>query len=112
MLKKRLMLVATLLLLVACQKAVQAPAEAVYAIRGNKLSPLYPVEVKQNSEDVYITLKSGAPLPEITSYDLAGNRISFNFSLVENTIVVPGKFQHLQLAHDKDDVVDIIRQND
>ena len=112
MLKKRLAFAVTILLMVACQKSVHAPTEAVYAIKGNKLSPLYPVEVKQNSEDVFISLKPGAPLPEITSYDIAGNKISFNFSLVENTIVVPGKFQHLQLAHEKDDVIDIIRQND
>jgi len=94
-----------------CQKAVKAPQEAAYAIRGDRQSTLYPVEVKQNSEDVFITLKPLAPLPEISSYDRAENKISFNFSLVGNTIVVPGKFEHLRLAQGNDNVIDIIRQH-
>jgi hypothetical protein len=97
--------------LCGCQKAVKAPQEAAYTIKGDRQSTLYPIKVKQNSEDVFITLKPHAPLPEISSYDRAANKISFNFSLVENTIVVPGKFEHLRLTHANDDVVDIIRQD-
>ena len=94
-----------------CQKAVKPPSEAVYVITGNKLSPLYPIEVKKNSEDVFITLKSGSPLPEITSFDTAGNKIEFKFSLVGNTIAVPGKFMHIRLTHGQDDAIDISYQN-
>ena len=95
----------------ACQKAVKAPVDAVYIIKGNKQSQLYPLEVKQNSEDVFITLAPGAPLPEISSYDAAGNKIAFNFSVVDNTIVVPGKFERLRLAHGNDDVIEIIHKS-
>lgn len=95
----------------ACQKAVKAPEEAVYIIKGNKSSLLYPTEVKQNNEDVLITLKPDAPLPDITSLDKAENKIEFRFSLVQNTIVVPGKFVHLRLSHDKDESIDILRKD-
>ena len=111
-LKKLFLLLATASLCVACQKAVKAPVDAVYIIKGNKQSLLYPLEVKQNSEDVFITLAPNAPLPEISSYDAVNNKIAFNFSVVENTIVVPGKFEHLRLTHGNDDVIDIIRKND
>ena len=110
-LKKLFLAIATMTVLVACQKAVKAPVDAVYSIKGNKQSLLYPLEVKQNSEDVFITLPPNAPLPEISSFDAAGNKITFNFSLVENTIVVPGKFEHLRLSHGSDDAIDILRQH-
>jgi len=109
--KKTFVLLAIAGSLVACQKAVKAPVDAVYLIKGNKQSMLYPTEVKQNSEDVFITLKPGAPMPEISSFDAAENKIQFNFSLVENTIVVPGKFERLRLSHGSDDAIEILRQN-
>ena len=111
LLKKIVLLIMVVGSLQACQKAVKAPVDAVYVIQGSKQSVLYPVEVKQNSEDFYITLKAGAPLPTISSYDAAENKISFNFTVVENTIVVPGKFEHLRLSHDGDEAIDILRKN-
>ncbi len=110
-LNKIVMLLASASLCVACQKAVKAPEDAVYSIQGSKQSLLFPLEVKQKGEDVFITLAPNAPLPEISSYDAAENKIPFNFSLVENTIVVPEKFEHLRLSHGKDDVIDIFRKN-
>jgi len=110
-LKKTVMLLVSASLCVACQKAVKAPQDAVYSIKGSKQSLLFPLEVKQKGEDVFITLAPNAPLPEISSFDSAENKIPFNFSLVENTIVVPEKFEHLRLSHGKDDVIDIYRKN-
>jgi len=104
-------LLLVLVLCTACQKAVKAPEEAVYIIKGNQSSALYPIEVKQNNEDVLITLKPHAPLPDIASLDQAENKIEFKFSLIENTIVVPGKFAHLRLTHDKDEPIDILRKD-
>lgn len=98
-------------MLAACQEAVRAPVDAVYTVKGNKQSLLYPLEVKQNNEDVFIKLQANAPMPKISSFDAAENKIPFNFSLVENTIVVPNKFEHLRLSHGSDDVIDITLQH-
>ena len=102
---------AVLLLMAACQKALKAPVESSYLIKGNKQSRLYPLDVRQHSEDALIELKAGAPLPEIESLDAAGNNIKFNFHIVSNTIVVPGKFEHLHLHYGSDEAVDIFRQD-
>ena len=107
---KTIALISAFFLLAGCQKAVKAPVESLYRIQGSKQSPIYPVDVKQNSEDVLIQLQADAPLPEITSLDLAGNKIPFNFHIVNNTIVVPGKFAHLRLTHATDETIDILQE--
>ena len=107
---KTILFISAFFLLAGCQKAVKAPIDSVYVIKGNKQSALFPIDVKQNSEDVLIQLKTDAPLPEISSLDLAGNKIPFNFHIVNNTIVVPGKFAHLRLTHAADDAIDILQE--
>ena len=107
LLPKLALIAAALCLISACQKAVKAPSESIYRIEGSKQSTLYPLEVKQNGEDVFIQLKPGAPLPEIISLDLVGNKMAFNYHFVNDTIVIPGKFEHIRLLHNGDDTIDI-----
>ena len=103
--------IASMLFLNGCQKAIKAPVDAHYLIQGDVKSTIYPVDVKQNSEDVFIQLQANAPLPTIISIDATGDKIAFNYRVENNKIITPGKFTHLQMHHQHDGVIDIIKQD-
>lgn len=99
---------AALLLLAACDRAVNVNKRVPYAIEGDPHSVLYPLEVKRDSEDVRIQLKQFAPVPEVFSVDPSGRTVAFNFTVAGNTLIVPGKFDHLRLRHEGAQAIDII----
>lgn len=101
--------VAALLLLAACDRAVRAHVDVAYRVEGNPQSALYPVEVRQDNEDVLIRLKNSAPAPEVTSIDPAGHEAAFNFAADGDRLLVPAKFDHLRLRY-QGDTVDILRK--
>jgi len=108
--KYRLIAIICLVLSVsACQKAVSPPETTSYSISGDKNSPIYPQDILSSSEDVHIRLKTAAPDPQVWSYDSHGNPLQFNFSREADTLVIPGKFEHLQLRHGNDQLVDIVK---
>lgn len=100
--------VTTLLLLSACDNAVRANKNVTYTIKGDTQSLIYPLAVKQDSEDVRIQMKQSAPLPEIFSIDAKGNAVAFIYTSEGDAIIVPGKFDHLQLRHAGTKPIDII----
>lgn len=99
---------ASLLLLSACDNAVIENKAVTYQITGDKQSLLYPLSVKRDSEDVLIELKELAQLPEIVSVDALGKEVAFNYTTEQRTLVVPNKFEHIQLRHAGTAPVDII----
>lgn len=90
---------AGLLLLAACDNAVRLHAHAPYLIEGDARGALYPLSVTRDSEDVHIELKNEAPPPEVYTVDHAGHATPYNFTLTGHTLVVPGKFERIQLRH-------------
>ncbi len=105
-----IILVAMLSLLPACDKAVRSSNAISYIVKGDPHSALYPLEVKRESEDVQIEMKHSAPLPDVFSIDAGGHALVFNFKIEGNKLVVPAKFDHLQLRHGAADKVDIFRE--
>ena len=99
---------ATLLGLAACDQAVMANKSARYLIKGDPHSALYPIEVKRDGEDVRIVLHDAAPVPAIFSVDALGRAVAFHFTIKGTALIVPGKFDHLQLRHEGTGAVDIV----
>ena len=95
------------LLLCACQKAVRSPETVTYLIKGDKHSAIYPLDIVSSSEDVHIHLPPAAPDPQVWAMENNGNPVQFNFSREGDTLIVPGKFEHLQLRHAPDGAIDI-----
>ncbi|WP_304770548.1 hypothetical protein [Undibacterium sp.] len=109
-LNRRIIFMAVFFLLSACERAVNGHKTVSYLIHGEKQGVLYPLEVRQHSEDVLIQLKESAPVPDILSVDAKGRVVPFSFTTEGTMLVVPGKFDHLRLRHDGVGTVDIIRQ--
>ncbi|HEY8101078.1 MAG TPA: TrbG/VirB9 family P-type conjugative transfer protein [Burkholderiaceae bacterium] len=98
----------TLSLLTACDNAVRVKKNVTYSIKGDPQNVIYPLAVKPDSEDVRIQMKESAPIPEIFSIDARENAVAFNFTTEGSTIIVPGKFDHLQLRLKGAKPIDII----
>ncbi|MBC7861160.1 MAG: hypothetical protein H7Z39_20755 [Burkholderiaceae bacterium] len=98
---KRLILAAGLglLLLAGCDNAVRAKRHAAFIVRGDAASALYPVAVARDSENVSITLKDAAPTPQVFSIDAAGHATQFNATINGHVLMVPAKFERLELRH-------------
>jgi hypothetical protein len=96
-------------LLSACGEAVRAPKVATYRIQGQPSSTLYPLSVKEMSEDVVIQLKANTQAPVAYSVDTEGKSIPFNYHVEGNTLTIPGKFDHLILTRPDASRVDIFR---
>ena len=107
---KLLILSAILVLLCGCEAAVSPHKVATYHINGDPKSALYPVSVKEISEDVVIQLPESAPASDVFSVDEAGKPVAFNFTRDGSTIVVPGKFDHLVLSRQGVPTIDRLRQ--
>lgn len=101
-LHKRLTLAAGagLLLLAGCDNAVRVVPHAAFVVKGDSASALYPVAVARDSEDVSITLKDTAPTPQVFSVDAAGHATQFNATINGHVLLVPGKFERLELRQD------------
>ncbi|OWW20416.1 hypothetical protein AYR66_13905 [Noviherbaspirillum denitrificans] len=99
-----------LLLVTACDKAVRYHISASYVIKGNPDSALYPLEVKESNEDVLIRLKKAMPVPEVVSLDADGHEVPFYFTMNGDTLLVPAKFDHLQLRYKGSDATDILKK--
>lgn len=100
---KRLVLAAAgagLLLLAGCDNAVRARPHAALTVKGDPASALYPLSVARESEDVNITLKDTAPTPQVFSVDAAGHATLYNATINGHVLVVPAKFERLELRHD------------
>ena len=107
----QLLLVLSLLLsATACERAVGIHRPAAFVIAGDKASEIYPLEVREQSEDVVIQMKPGAPTPHIVSIDARGEESAYNFKMEGDQIVVPDKFSHLSLRHPGDSNVEISRK--
>jgi hypothetical protein len=102
---------AALLLLAACDNAVNPNKRVPYLIKGDPHSVLYPLDVKRDSEDVRIELKESAPVPEVFSVDASGRAVAFNFTVEGNTLIVPGKFDHLRLRYKGAEAIDIVSED-
>jgi hypothetical protein len=102
--------VATTLAFSACDKAVRKHETITYHIEGDANGNLYPINVEQHSEDVYIELKKSAPIPEVFSVDMKGQEKAFLFKIEQGTLIIPGKFIHLSLRHAGEKSVEIIRE--
>lgn len=81
-----------------------------YLIEGDVNGKLYPIIVEQHSEDVYIKLKESAPIPEVFSVDMKGKEKTYLFTVEQNTLIIPGKFEHLSLRHVGEKSVEIIQE--
>ena len=81
-----------------------------YQIHGDLSGKLYPIIVEQHSEDVFIILKESAPIPEVFSVDTKGQEKAFLFKIEQNTLIIPGKFDHISLRHVGEKSVDIVRK--
>ena len=92
----------------ACEKAVREHETATYQIQGDLNGKLYPIMVEQHSEDVFITLKESAPIPKVFSVDTKGQENVFLFKMEQNTLIIPGKFDHISLRHAGEKSVEII----
>jgi hypothetical protein len=99
-----------MLLLAACDKAVTMHKSVSYLIKGGQTGALYPLDVKEGNEDVRVTLKDSAPVPEIVSIDASGNEVAFNFTIEDHALIMPGKFEHLRLRHEGNESIDIFRK--
>ena len=100
---------AALFLLTGCDRVVNfnPHPRVTYTIKGNRNSELYPLDVKRNGEDVRIELKKPALIPKIFLLDASGRRIAFDYKMTGSTLIVPGKFDHLQLLEDGSEPIDI-----
>jgi len=107
--KWAILLAVVSMLLSGCDNAVRPNARTNYTISGDRQSMLYPLDVKTDGEDVRIQLKDKAPAPEIFSLDESGHAETFNFRSEGSTLIVPGKFDHLQLRHPGAQAVDLYR---
>lgn len=96
------------MLLAACDNAVLMNKRASYVVKGDAHSVLYPVSVTRDSEDVHIQMRDEAPVPEVVSFDAAGRAEPFNFAVSGHMLVMPGKFDRIELRHQGDAPVDII----
>ncbi len=99
----------TTLFLTACDKVVNfnPPSNITFTIKGDRASELYPVSVKSEGEDVRIELKKPAPELKISSLDASGRRMAFNFEVTGSAVILPGKFDHIELRGDGGATVDI-----
>ena len=108
---KPAILILSLFLLSACQKAVRDHEPLTFTIQGDAGSVLYPLEVVQQNEDVVIQLKPTAPLPTLSSRDSNGKESDYNFKSAGQTLIVPDKFDQLCLRHPGAGTIEIIRKN-
>ena len=108
---KFIIFVAAICTLFACEKAVREPENVSFIILGDSHSALYPIEVKQHSEDVFIKMKESAPIPEISSSDGNGNEEVFLFNVEQDRLIIPGKFDRLCLRHTGEKTIEIVRGN-
>lgn len=81
-----------------------------YQIQGDLNGNLYPIMVEQHSEDVFITLKESAPIPEVFSVDTKGQEKVFLYEVKQNTLIIPGKFDHISLRHAGEKSIEIIQK--
>lgn len=103
-------IVAILLSLCACDHAVRSHIGTRYIIEGDPQSAIYPKEVEPRDEDVLITLKEGAPRPEVLLIEAGGRETRFPFATEGSMLVVPAKFGRLRLRHESDSPVDVVEQ--
>ena len=108
---KTSIVILSLFLLGACQKAVRDPQPSTFTMKGNVDSVLYPLEVVQQNEDVLIQLKPEAPQPQLSSRDSNGKESDYNFRSAGQTLIVPDKFDQLCLRYHGIGTVEIIRKN-
>jgi hypothetical protein len=102
--------VSVLVLNTACERAVGVHHPAAFVINGDHASEIYPLEVKEQSEDVIIQMKPGAPTPLIIFIDAKGEESRYNFKMEGDQIVIPDKFSRLSLRHAGDSNVEILRK--
>ena len=100
---------AALLLLAACDHAVGVHHPDAYRIEGDKSSAMYPLEVREHSEDVIVQMKPGAPVPKIVFIDPQGVESPYNFRMDGDEITIPDKFAHLSLRASGLPNVEILR---
>jgi hypothetical protein len=107
------MSVLVLLSLLACDRVVNSNPnqDVAYVITGDVGSTLFPIELKKDGEDVRIRLLKSAPMPEIVSIDPDGHAVPFNFKIDGDTLVVPGKFDHIALHHAGTGTIDITKKS-
>ena len=106
--KLNMLVAASLISLTACDNAVMVSTNVPYIIKGDSNSVLYPLNVKRNGEDVFIQFKKTSPVTEVFLIDAFNRAIPFNFTISGDTLIVPGKFDHLRLGHGKLEAIDII----
>lgn len=107
----KLLIAAGLLLsLTACEKAVGTHHPGRFQIEGDQTSTLYPLEVKEHSEDVIIVMKPEAPIPKIVAIDAQGAESPFNFRMEGEQITIPDKFSHISLRANGAVAVEILRK--
>lgn len=94
--------------LAACDNAVQMNQRTSYIVKGDAHSMLYPLSVTRDSEDVHIQMRDEAPVPEVVSFDSAGRAEPFNFAVTGHMLVMPGKFDRIELRHQGAAPIDII----
>lgn len=107
---KVLLCIAATIAFSACEKAVRKHEMVTYQMNGDLNSKLYPILVGQHSEDVFVTLKEYAPIPEVFSVDAKGKEKAFLFKIEQNTLIIPAKFDHISLRHVGEKSVEIIRE--
>lgn len=109
MLQKIVVMLVSVVFFSACEGALSPPKNSAFIVKGNINSALYPIEVKQDGEDIYIQLKDFAPEVEISSINF--NQVtSFNYKRVGDRLIVPAKFSNIRLHHQGSEDVDIICQ--
>ena len=106
---KAFIAVATLFALVACDHAVGVHHPDAYRVEGDKSSAVYPLEVREHSEDVIIQMKPEAPVPKIVFIDAQGVESPYNFRMDGDEITIPDKFAHLSLRASGVPNVEILR---
>lgn len=107
---KVVLCIAAICTLSACEKAVREHETVTYQIQGDLNGNLYPIMVEQHSEDVFITLKESAPIPEVFSVDTKGQEKVFLYKVKQNTLIIPGKFDHISLRHAGEKSIEIIQK--
>ncbi|CAN5792125.1 hypothetical protein BH11PSE12_BH11PSE12_02100 [soil metagenome] len=107
--QKIIIIVFSVVFFSACEAALSPPKNSTFIVKGNINSAIYPIEVKQDGDDIYIQLKDFAPEVEMLSINF--NQVtSFNYKRVGDRLIVPAKFNNIRLHHQGDDDVDITFQ--
>lgn len=100
-------------LLIACDKVVdfQTGQGISYEVKGDSHSELYPLDLRKEGEDVRIRLRKPTPVPQIISLDPVGGALPFNFRTDGDSLVIPGKFDHIVLHRAGMESIEIIKKN-